>query len=239
MIYAGSAVRCRFRQGLHADLRRNLYKRLIDLRGPYLRKLALISSAFIVAFLAFASFAHAQQIDVAVGAGTLLSTKNTSASLAYLPAAEKGGTYPSFSADVIFKNRFGFSAELTTRARYGLYNGYQQFRPILYDFNGLYAPRVGKRTGVDLMAGMGGQSVLFYGQVYNQYGNCNYAGTCVNRVNSNHLLVHLGGGIRYSVWRNFFVRPEAHFYRILNNTDFHSGNVLRVGASLGYTFGPE
>jgi hypothetical protein len=34
------------------------------------------------------------------------------------------------------------------------------------------------------------------------------------------------------------VRPEAHLYRIVNNTNtFHSDNVLRVGASVGYTFG--
>jgi hypothetical protein len=47
--------------------------------------------------------------------------------------------------------------------------------------------------------------------------------------------VHAGFGIRYSLWRNFFIRPEANYYRIFNNT-FHSDNVVRLGASVGYTF---
>ena len=84
----------------------------------------------------------------------------------------------------------------------------------------------------DFMAGIGGQTVLFY----NQYGGCDFAGGCIPRVNSTHFLLHVGAGLRYNVWRDFFVRPEANFYRIINNNDFHSGNVLRLGASLGYTF---
>ncbi len=199
-----------------------------------MRKLALFASAGAV--LLFTTFAPAQQIDVAVGASSLFSSKDTTASQAYLPAAEKGGTYPSFSADVIFKNRFGFSAEVAGRARYGLYNNYQQFRPILYDINGVFAPRLGEKIGADFMAGVGGQSVLFY----NTYYLCTYPAGCTARINSTHLLMHVGGGVRYTVWRNFFVRPEAHYYRILDNTnDFHSNNVLRLGASVGYTFGSE
>jgi hypothetical protein len=56
-------------------------------------------------------------------------------------------------------------------------------------------------------------------------------------VNSTQFLFHLGGGIRYNVWRRWFVRPEASYYYIVNNSNFHSPNVLRLGASVGYTFG--
>ena len=202
-------------------------------KGTVLRKLALFASAGAV--LVLATFAHSQQIDFAVGASGLLSSKDTTASQAYLPAAEKGGTYASFSGDVIFKNHFGFSAELATRAKYGLYNNYQQYRPILYDINGVFAPRVGERTSVHLMAGVGGQSVLFY----NKYYLCTYPSGCTAHVNSTQLLAHAGASIHYSVWRNFFVGPEAHFYHIVNNTAFHSDNVFRLGASVGYTFGSE
>jgi hypothetical protein len=52
--------------------------------------------------------------------------------------------------------------------------------------------------------------------------------------------VHFGGGVRYYVWGNFFLRPEAHFYHILNNSDvFTNGNVVRIGASIGYTIGRD
>lgn len=194
-------------------------------------KFALLMSVY--ALLGCAALAHAQQIDLAVGGNILESTKNTTASQAYLPPPEKGGLYPSVSFDRIFKNHFGYGAEVAFRYHYGLYNYYQQFRPVVYDFNAMYAPRLAKRTNADLMAGVGGQSVLFY----NPYGACYYPSGCTTHLNSNHFLLHLGGGIQYRVWRNLFFRPEAHYYRILNNTTvFHSDNVFRVGASIGYTF---
>jgi hypothetical protein len=53
-------------------------------------------------------------------------------------------------------------------------------------------------------------------------------------------MVDLGGGIRYYVWNHVFVRPEVRYYHIVNNTDvFSSDNVFRVGASIGYTIGPD
>ena len=50
---------------------------------------------------------------------------------------------------------------------------------------------------------------------------------------------HFGVGIRYYFWRNVFARPEAHYYIIPNNVEFHSDNVFRVGASIGHTFGTK
>jgi hypothetical protein len=205
-------------------------------RGLYLRKFALPKFALLMpvcAFLVFTALAHAQQFDVAVGGGTLVSTKNTTASQTYLAPPEKGGTYPSVSIDRIFKNHFGYSAEVAVRYHYAIYNNYQQFRPILYDFNAVYARPVAKKTSAQVMAGIGGERVQFY----SPYGNCPYASGCMTHLDSNHFLMHIGGGVQYSVWRKFFVRPEAHLYRIVNNTvDFHSDNVFRVGVSIGYTF---
>ncbi len=203
-------------------------------RGLYLRKFALLMS--VCAFFGFSTLARSQQIDVAVGAGTLISSKNTNASQTYLPPPEKGGIYPSVTFDRIYKNRFGFSAEGSWRAKQTLYNYFQQYRPVLYDFNAVFAPRLGKQTSAILMAGAGGQSVLFYAP----YGPCYYASGCVTHLNSTHFLIHVGAGVNYTVWRKVFVRPEAHYYRIVNNTDiFHSDNVVRVGVSVGYTFHTE
>jgi len=196
-----------------------------------LRRFALILCLCTVAL--FATFAHAQQLDIAGGAGEMYSTSNTNASLAYLPPAEKGGIYPSVSLVRLFNNRFGYSAELSTVYKRQFYNGFQAYRPILYDVNAVFAPHLAlKRASANFMAGIGGQTVLFY----NQYANCNFAEGCVPRVNGTNFLLHLGAGLHYTVWRNFFVRPEANFYRVIDNSNFHSGNVLRLGASFGYTF---
>jgi hypothetical protein len=152
----------------------------------------------------------------------------------FLPPAERGGVYPSVSAEYISDNHFGLSVEGAFRHHYAYYNSFQPYRPVLYDVNGVYTSRLARKTRGDFMAGVGGETLMFYNPVY----NCNIpTGGCRTYLNSNHFLVHFGVGIRYSVWRNIFVRPEAHWYFIHNNFEFHSDNVFRVGASIGYTFG--
>jgi hypothetical protein len=180
---------------------------------------------------------YGQQIDVTGGISTTLSSKYSSSAQTYLPPAEKGGGYPSFSADVIFKNHFGVNAEVAVRAKQQIYNGYQGFRPIFYDVNAVFAPRFGKKFTGDFMAGVGGESVRFYDQL----GTCNpnYPGGCTTYLSNTHLLVHVGGGVRYYFWRKFFIRPEAHLYIVHNNFEFNSGNIGRVGASIGYTLTPR
>ena len=153
--------------------------------------------------------------------------------MGFLPPPEKGGTYPAFSAEYILENHFGFTAEGAFRYHYAYYNAFQPYRPIFYDVNGLYTARLARKTRGDFMAGVGGESLRFYNP---SYGCGIPTGGCRTFVNANHFLTHLGVGIRYSVWRDFFVRPEAHWYFILNNNEFHSDNVFRIGASVGYTF---
>ena len=190
-----------------------------------------LQSACVVFVLA--AFAHSQQFDIAVGESTLLASKSTSASLAFLPPPEKGGAYPSASFDFIFKRHFGFNAEIAAREKQGLYNGYQKYRPVLYDANAMFAPRLAEGINAELLAGVGGERVLFY----NKFSSCNsaFSAGCLTYVSSNHFLVHFGGGVRYYFWRNFFIRPEAHLYIIHNNFEFNSGTLGRVGASIGYT----
>ncbi len=182
--------------------------------------------------LSVSSCVLAQQLDLAVGGSTVLSSKPSISSQAYLPPGLRGGVYPSASLQYIFKGPFGFNAELVVRDKKALYNGYQSFRPVLYDINAAYSRQYKAKYGIDLMAGVGADTVLFY----TQYANCG-AGNCPNLANTTHFMAHVGGDVRYYVWRNFFVRPEAHYYRIVNNTQFHSDNLLRLGASIGYSFG--
>ena len=189
----------------------------------------------VCAVLLCSALAHAQQVDVALGAGILLSTTNLTASQAYLPPAEKGGIYPSFSIDRILKNRFGYNAEVALSYKHEVYNGFQEYRPIFYDLNAVFAPHLTRRIDAVFTAGAGGQRVLFY----SPSGNCNFSTGCSTALNSNHLLFHLGASVRYTLWRHYFVSPEANFYHIVNNVEFHSDNVLRVGASIGYRFGPK
>jgi hypothetical protein len=196
-----------------------------------LRKLAL--PALICGVFFLASLAQAQQADAMLGFGTTMSSGTTSCSLTSCLAPEKGGLYTNVSADVIFHKHVGFGFDAAWRTSQGNFGG-QPYRPILFDFNGVYQPRFSKQLGADLMGGIGWQTTRFY------LPYCTNGFTCNNYNSSNHFLVDIGGGLRYYVHGHVFVRPEAHFYHIMNNSDaFTSNNVVRVGASIGYTIGPD
>lgn len=206
-----------------------------------MRKLAFVVA--VCSLLGFASLASAQQADVTLGFGTLLapgsSSSSTSCNSFGLPCPEeKGGVYPTVGADVIFHRRFGFGYDISWRGGQG-YNPFtqQSYRPIINAFNAVYQPRLGKKIGLDLVGGIGFQDTRYYG--YQPTYSCYALGACFT--SSFHFLTNVGGGIRYYVWHSAFIRPEVRYYWINNNTnDFTSNNILRVGASIGYTIGgPE
>lgn len=197
-----------------------------------MRKSMLLAVVCGLFFLA--SLAQAQQADAMFGFGTVVApgaaecNNNTG-------CPEKGGLYPNIGADVILHRRVGFGFDVSWKGSQGLYGGQVPYRPILLDFNGVYQPRLGKKAGLDLFGGIGWQSTRFYSGTY----TCSYF-QCTNFNSFHHFLVDLGGGIRYYAWRHVFVRPEVHYYWIDNNTDqFNGNNVVRVGASIGYTIGPD
>ena len=202
-----------------------------------MRKFALLAT--FVAVLALSSLSSAQQGDAMIGFGTMLAPGAAacgSPSFSNFVCPERGGLYTNISADVIFHRRVGFGFDAAWRSQ-GDFGGLgQPYRPLLFDFNAVYQPRLNKKVGADLFGGVGWQSTRFYG--FQQTFSCYALGACYT--SANHFLVDAGAGIRYYVWGHVFVRPEMHYYHVMNNTDFFSSsNIVRVGASIGYTIGPE
>jgi hypothetical protein len=195
-----------------------------------LRKLSLIA-VLVLPFLIHGTL-HAQQFDVAFGVGTLTAPSASSASGNHQQVSLTGGAYPVFSADLLLKNRFGVSGELAWRGSRNLYAGFQPYRPLFYDFNGIYAPKLGKSAAAELSAGIGWESLRFY-QGFTSCG----AISCTDFVSSNHFMGDFGGGIRAYFWRNAFIRPEVRLYLINNNVEFSSSYATRYSISLGYSFG--
>lgn len=199
--------------------------------------------AALLACIVMCSFAAAQQGDAMLGFGTMLAPRaaacapttsfSFSSNLGF-KCPERGGLYTNFSADIIFHKRMGLGFDASWRSL-GNFGGLgQAYRPIQFDINGIYQPRLTKKIGADLFGGIGWQTTRFYR--FQQTYSCFAFGACYT--SNNHFLVDLGGGVRYYVWGNFFVRPEAHYYYVLNNTDvFTSSNIIRVAASIGYTIG--
>ena len=202
-----------------------------------MRKFVFLATVF--TFFALASLASAQQGDAMLGFGTVVSPGAAAcgASFSTIFTVPKTEACIPISAPTSFSTSVWDSVSMPlgepVRAPTAGLGG-QPYRPILFDFNGVYQPRLSKKVGGDLMAGIGWQSTRFYG--YQPTSSCVYFGACYQ--SSNHFLVDMGAGLRYYVWGHVFVRPEAHYYRIFNNTnDYSSDNVIRIGASIGYTIG--
>ena len=195
-----------------------------------LKKLSLIAVVFVICF--FQTIAHGQQIDAAFGFGTITSGAGKTSNGLFFPTMGGGG-YPSFSADFLLTHRLGIEGEVAWRASQNLYGGYQPYRPILYAFNAIWAPKLAKPITAELLAGIGGENLRFY----TPYLSCSYVTGCTNYVSSNHFMGDFGGGIRAYFWRNAFIRPEVRLYLINNNVEFSSSYATRYSVSLGYSFG--
>jgi hypothetical protein len=195
-----------------------------------LKKLTLIAVLF--AFCFFEGTAHGQQIDAAFGFGTVTSAAGKTTNGFFYPSMGGGG-YPSFSADFLLVHRIGIEGDISWRASQNLYGAYQPYRPILYTFNAIWAPKLAKPITAELLAGIGGEDIRFY----TPYLTCSYVSGCTNYLSSNHFLGDFGGGIRAYFWHNAFIRPEVRLYLINNNNEFSSGVATRYSISLGYSFG--
>lgn len=194
----------------------------------------------IIVFLGFAFFfqsvLQAQQLDAAFGVGTLTAPSASSASGDHSAVSMTGGAYPAVSVDVLLKHNFGVGGEVAWRAsrnNYILPASNQPYRPLLYDFNAIYAPKLSKHLTAEVMGGIGWESIRFY----EPFTTCGTF-SCTDFFSSNHFLGHFGGGLRYYVWGHVFVRPEAHLYLVNNNMEFSSARAARFGVSIGYTFAP-
>ena len=197
-----------------------------------MKKLSLVVTASMLLMLAAA--AHAQQMDFAFGVSTISSPAyNSTASVSYPPQSLTGGVYPSISGDFLLRKHLGVMGEISWRGSQGLYNGYQPYRPIFWDFNGLYLRDLNRRVAAELSAGVGAESTRFYSNFY----NCNYFNGCTNYQTSTHFLGQFGAGLKLYAKGGLFIRPEVHFYLVNNNVEYTSSRVIRYGGSIGYTFG--
>ena len=187
-----------------------------------------------VVFAGLSGLAQAQRVDVAFGISTLDGPGASAGnSIDHPPVSITGGAYPGFSGDVMAFHNMGVGAEIFWKADQGNYGGQGTgFRPVLWNINAIYSPKLASHTYLELVGGIGAQSTRYYcgANCFNPYTGSDY-------VSSNHFDGDFGGGIKFYPARGFFVRPEARFYVVNNNTDFSSNHFTRYGVSIGYTFG--
>lgn len=188
--------------------------------------------AFACAAFGFTSVAQAQKIDLGFGISTIDAPGASSADSNHSPVSLTGGTYPGFSGDVLFWHNVGVGGEIFWKATQADYAGQGfNYRPIFYDVNAVYAPKLARHTYLELVAGIGALSSRFYtGTTCGIY-------SCSNYQSENHFNADFGGGIKFYPKGGFFIRPEARVYVVNNNQEFSSPIATRYGVSIGYTFG--
>ena len=195
-----------------------------------MKKLSLIAIAIVC--LSGANRALAQGFDVNFAFGTLHSaeTKYNTTTGFYYPSL-RGGLYLGAGADFLLHHNFGIEGDLFWRASQGVY-GLQPYRPIFWNFNGIWVPKINKHLSGEFLGGIGAEDVRFYGIVnYSPFsGYTNYA-------SSVHFQGDVGAGLRAYFWHGAFIRPEVRLYLVNNNAEFSSDVVLRYGGSIGYSFG--
>lgn len=201
-----------------------------------MKRIFWLFAAFFLLFV-ITNTAYAQQFDIAFGYGTVGGNPASDASATdilngtHSAQSISGGGYPSFSGDFLFWKKYvGIGGEVAWRAHQNVNQFGEPFRPILYDFNGVFAPPLGKRAQLELQGGIGALSIRFYQAFF----TCSFFG-CTDYSSSNHFMGHVGGGVRLYFWHNLFLRPEAHVYIVHNNFEFAGPRVTRYAVSLGYS----
>jgi len=200
-------------------------------------RIAILFFVFACAALAaFSNFAQAQKVDLAFGISTVDAPGASSVSptdTSHTPVSLTGGTYPGFSGDVQVFHHIGVGGEIYWRASQAdnYFGQGFNYRPLFYDVNAVYSPKLASHTYLELVGGIGALSTRFYtGTTCGIY-------TCSNYQSSNHFDADFGAGIKFYPKGGFFVRPEARLYLVNNNTDYSAARVTRYGLSIGYTFG--
>jgi hypothetical protein len=195
-------------------------------------RIAILLTFVCAALAAFSSFAEAQKVDIAFGVSTVDAPGASSADSSHAPVSLTGGTYPGFSGDVLFWHHLGIGSEIYWKANQGNYGGDTTlpFRPIFFDFNAVYSPKLASHTYLELVGGIGALDTRIYCQGCGNGYNTNYS-------SDKHFMGDFGGGIKFYPRGGFFVRPEARLYLVNNNLNFSSARVARYGLSIGYTSG--
>jgi hypothetical protein len=184
-----------------------------------------------VALAAFSNLAQAQKLDIAFGVSTIDAPGASTADSNHAPVSLTGGAYPGFSGDVLFWHNLGIGTEVYWKASQADYAGQGfNYRPIFYDFNAVYAPKLASHTYLELVGGIGALSTRFYTGT-----NCGIY-SCSNYTSVNHFDADFGAGLKFYPKGGFFIRPEGRVYLVNNNQEFSSVRATRYGLSIGYTF---
>ena len=206
-------------------------------------KLSFTAGAIGAALLLYSLPAMAQQANLYVGAGTVVDSSNgqaidTFGTGNFVNTPRLTGLFMNVGGEFMMTNHFGAGAEINWRAGQGDYAGLN-YRPIFYDFNGIWQPIKAKRFVPEVQAGLGGVAVNFSQNqtLCDQFAGCNTFN--LGSESSNHFQTHFGVAARIYATPHIFIRPAVDVHWVNNFFQFGSDWVPEYTIGLGYSIGGE
>jgi hypothetical protein len=187
--------------------------------------------------------AQIPQTNVYFGLGTATDTSNGQSLDLFgtgvpVNAPKLTGLFATVGGGVMLTDHFGAGAEINWRAGQGNYSGVN-YRPIFYDFNGIWQPVKTKRVVPEIQAGIGGVAVHFSANST----SCDALTGCQNvnlgSESSSHFQIHGAAAVRLYVTPRLFIRPAVDLHYVNNFFQFGRNLVPEYSVGLGYSFGGE
>jgi hypothetical protein len=206
-------------------------------------KLARLSLLGLTLLFATATVGLAQTTaDVFTGVGFVTNSSNGQSqdpfgTGTYYATPSLNSAMMMFGGTAMLNDHFGINGEVLFRPNKGDYAGLQ-YRPVLFDFNGVYLPFAkAKRFVPEFQAGIGAINLRYY---YSETSSNAYTGTSTYSSylgNAKHFQTHLGAGLKIYVKDNLYIKPQVDLHYVANFTQFGSNMTPRYGVAVGYTFG--
>jgi len=176
---------------------------------------------------------HAQQADIAFGVSTTLSSSTTISSQSY-PLQSRRAAPMRESAPMSFSSTASdFGGNVSWKASQGIYDGYQPTARSIMTSMRCFSRGSARRSGrisrrVSAARAFVSIRTTTIAAIWR----------CTNYVSSNHFMGHIGGGVRYYSGTICSSGGSSPLLRA-QQSEFSSGTIGRVGASIGYNLSPE
>ncbi|MGB8976117.1 MAG: hypothetical protein WCC32_00415, partial [Terriglobales bacterium] len=133
-------------------------------------RIALALSFACATISTFSNVAQAQRIDIAFGISTILApgASASNGNNNHEPVTLSGGAYPGVSGDVLFWHNLGVGADVFWRGSQSdnylvsEFGPGLNFRPVFYNFNAVYSPKIVDHVYLELVGGIGALDTHFY-----------------------------------------------------------------------------
>lgn len=208
-------------------------------------KLTRVCVSLLFLLLFCASLAHAQRLGGAYfGLGTAIDSASKNSGIVSLISPDAppslGGVFGDFGAAIMLAPKFGVGGQVAWRFGQGDYSPTNdlKYRPIFYDFNGIWEPAGSSGKVVpELQGGLGGANLKLY--LAQSSSDPLFGSQSSNLLLSsqNYFQLHAAAALRFYVTSNFFVRPAVDYHWVHGFDQFGRSSVLQFTGSVGYTFG--